>query len=65
MPAARMTARQVPALSVGQRETCFDGPECLTPEQEQVKKLTGFTMDHLQALRHLQQRAELCRKAQK
>jgi hypothetical protein len=34
----------------------------LTPEQEQVKKLTGFTMDHLQALRHLQQRAELCRK---
>ncbi len=37
----------------------------LTPEQEQVKKLTGFTMDHLQALRHLQQRAELCRKAQK
>ena len=37
----------------------------LTPEQQQVKELTGFTMDHLQALRHLQQRAELCRKAQK
>lgn len=37
----------------------------LTPEQEQVKKDTGFVMDHLQALRHLQQRAELCRKAQK
>ena len=37
----------------------------LTPEQAQVKKDTGFTMDHLQALRHLQQRAELCRKAQK
>ena len=34
----------------------------LTPEQEQVKELTGFTMGHLQALRHLQQRAELCRK---
>ena len=34
----------------------------LTPEQEQVKKLTGFTMDHLQALRHIQQRAEICRK---
>lgn len=37
----------------------------LTPEQQQVKELTGFTMGHLQALRHLQQRAELCRKAQK
>ena len=37
----------------------------LSPEQEQVKKDTGFTMGHLQALRHLQQRAELCRKAQK
>ena len=34
----------------------------LSPEQEQVKKDTGFTMGHLQALRHLQQRAELCRK---
>jgi len=34
----------------------------LTPEQEQVKKDTGFVMGHLQALRHLQQRAELCRK---
>ena len=34
----------------------------LSPEQAQVKKLTGFTMGHLQALRHLQQRAELCRK---
>ena len=37
----------------------------LTPEQEQVKKDTGFVMGHLQALRHIQQRAELCRKAQK
>ena len=37
----------------------------LTPEQEQVKKDTAFTMGHLQALRHIQQRAELCRKAQK
>lgn len=26
----------------------------LTPEQEPVKKLTGFTMGHLQALRHIQ-----------
>jgi len=34
----------------------------LTPEQEQVKKDTGFVMDHLQALRHIQQRAEICRK---
>ncbi len=34
----------------------------LSPEQQQVKELTGFTMGHLQALRHLQQRAELCRK---
>ena len=37
----------------------------LSPEQAQVKKDTGFTMGHLQALRHLQQRAELYRKAQK
>ncbi len=34
----------------------------LSPEQQQVKELTGFTMGHLQALRHLQQRAEICRK---
>ena len=34
----------------------------LTPEQEQVKKDTGFVMGHLQALRHIQQRAEICRK---
>ena len=51
-----------PGLSPGMYD---DEQERLTPEQEQVKKLTGFTMDHLQALRHLRQRAELCRKAQK
>lgn len=70
------TGRPVPALSVGQREMYpgaqHDGPEtaatvshwgeCLTPEQQQVKELTGFTMGHIQAVRHLQQRAELCRK---
>ena len=34
----------------------------LSPEQQQVKKDTGFVMGHLQALRHLQQRAHLGRK---
>ena len=34
----------------------------LSPEQAQVKKDTGFVMGHLQALRHLQQRAHLGRK---
>ena len=34
----------------------------LTPEQREVYRLTGHLMGHIQAVRHLRQRAELCRK---
>lgn len=63
------TATPRPRLSVGQREPTpgayNDGPESaqdLTREQREVFHLIGHLMDHLQAVRHLQQRAKLCRK---